>query len=131
VPNAERKPKRVVLLVEDESVVRFINAEILSGAGYGVIEVGDAHEAIQALEQHPEVEVLVTDVKMPGWMSGIDLARLAAKQWPNVAILVTSAYYTASDGDLPDGMRFLPKPFQPDRLLAEIDRLMNEREAGD
>lgn len=131
MPNAERKPKRVVLLVEDESVVRFINAEILSGAGYGVIEVGDAHEAIQALEQHPEVEVLVTDVKMPGWMSGIDLARLAAKQWPNVAILVTSAYYTASDGDLPDGMRFLPKPFQPDRLLAEIDRLMNEREAGD
>jgi DNA-binding response OmpR family regulator len=57
---------------------------------------------------------------MPGWMSGIDLARQAAKKWPDICIMITSAYYTDEDGELPDNVTLFPKPFSPDALLKEV-----------
>jgi DNA-binding NarL/FixJ family response regulator len=68
--------------------------------------------------------VLVTDVKIPGWMSGIDLARLVGKRWPEISILVTLAYYTAEDGELPENMTLLPKPFPPEELIREVRLLL-------
>jgi CheY-like chemotaxis protein len=109
-----------VLVVEDEALVRISNCERLEKAGLHVLEAADAGEAMALLETHPEIRVLVTDVKMPGWMSGIDLARLVEKKWPHICILVTSAYYAAEDGLLPDNMMLFPKPFSPDALVKEV-----------
>jgi DNA-binding NarL/FixJ family response regulator len=89
-----------------------------------VLEASGAEEALALLHAHPEIRVLVTDVKMPGWMSGIDLARLVGKEWPEISILVTSAYYTAEEGDLPENMTLLPKPFASDALVREVRLLL-------
>jgi CheY-like chemotaxis protein len=119
-PDASAPPGPAVLVVEDEELVRLNSCERLEQAGLSVLEAADADEALALLEAHPEIRVLVTDVKMPGWMSGIDLARQAAKKWPEICIMVTSAYYTADDIDLPENMTLFPKPFSPEALVKEV-----------
>ena len=109
-----------VLVVEDEELIRLDNCDRLEKAGLKVLEAADAEEAMALLDAHPEVRVLVTDVRMPGWMSGIDLARLAAKKWPELSILLTSAYYSAEEDALPENMTLFPKPFSPDALVKEV-----------
>lgn len=109
-----------VLVVEDEELVRASSCDMLERSGLQVYEAADADEAMALLEAHPEVRVLVTDVKMPGWMSGIDLARQASKKWPDICIMVTSAYYTTDDGELPENMTLFPKPFSPEALVKEV-----------
>ena len=118
-------PERpAVLVVEDEELVRINNCERLEQAGFNVLEASDADEAMALLEAHPEVRVRVTDVKMPGWMSGIDLARQVGKRWPEISIIVTSAFYTAADGELPENMTLFPKPFPPERLVNQVRLLL-------
>lgn len=120
-PGSDAPPAdRIVLVVEDEELVRIDNCDRLEKAGLHVLEAADAEEAMALLEAHPEVKVLVTDVKMPGWMSGIDLARQAAKKWPEMSILLTSAYYSAEEYELPENMTLFPKPFSPDALVREV-----------
>jgi DNA-binding NtrC family response regulator len=113
-----------VLVVEDEELVRIDSCQRLEDAGLKVFEASSADEALALLHAHPEIRVLVTDVRMPGWMSGIDLARLIGKEWPEISILVTSAYYTAEEGDLPENMTLFPKPFSPDALVREVRLLL-------
>jgi CheY-like chemotaxis protein len=113
-----------VLVCEDEELVRITSCESLEEAGFKVLEAADATEALALIEAHPEIRVLVTDVKMPGWMSGIDLARLVEKKWPDISILVTSAYYTSDDGELPENMTVFPKPFMPRELARKVRLLM-------
>jgi CheY-like chemotaxis protein len=113
-----------ILVVEDEELVRLNNCEGLEDAGFLTLEAANADEGLALLEAHPHIRVLVTDVKIPGWMSGIDLARLVGKRWPEISILVTSAYYTAEDGELPENMTLLPKPFAPDELVRQVRLLM-------
>jgi CheY-like chemotaxis protein len=113
-------PEQAVLVVEDEELIRIDMCDRLEKAGLHVLEATNADEAMALLEVHPEVRVLVTDVKMPGWMSGIDLARQAAKKWPEISILLTSAYYSADDDQLPENMTLYPKPFSPEGLVKEV-----------
>jgi CheY-like chemotaxis protein len=108
-----------VLVVEDDEIVRINSCDLLEQAGLRVLEASDAVQGMALLEAHPEVRVLVTDVKMPGWMSGIDLARQAAKKWPDMCIMVTSAYYT-DDDTLPENMTLFPKPFSAEALVKEV-----------
>jgi CheY-like chemotaxis protein len=123
-PAAEECPP-AVLVVEDEELVRLDSCQRLEDAGFRVLEASGAEEALALLHAHAEIRVLVTDVKMPGWMSGIDLARLVGKEWPEISILVTSAYFTAEEGGLPENMTLFPKPFSPDALVREVRLLLN------
>ena len=113
-----------VLVVEDEELVRLDSCQRLEDAGLHVLEASGADEALALLHAQPEIRVLVTDVRMPGWMSGIDLARLVGKEWPEISILVTSAYYTAEEAELPENMTLFPKPFSPDALVREVKLLL-------
>ena len=122
--SAVTPPPAAVLVVEDEELVRADNCDRLQEAGLPVLEASSAEEALALLQAHPEIRVLVTDVKMPGWMSGIDLARLVGKEWPEISIVVTSAYYTAEEGDLPENMTLFPKPFSSDALAREVRLLL-------
>ncbi|MDP8912372.1 MAG: response regulator [Pseudomonadota bacterium] len=120
-PRRDASPAdHAVLVVEDEELIRIDNCDRLEKAGLKVLEAADAEEAMALLDAHPEVRVLVTDVRMPGWMSGIDLARQAAKKWPELSILLTSAYYSAEEDALPENMTLFPKPFSPDALVREV-----------
>lgn len=117
------KPAKRVLLVEDEDTVRLIGADMLSDAGYQVIEAATADEALRVLQEVDEVDVLFTDVRMPGSMDGLELAALVHDHWPKVKILVTSGDHRPGSEDLPDNGRFLPKPYSLRTMCKQVDDL--------
>ncbi|MGI8705116.1 MAG: response regulator [Sphingomicrobium sp.] len=79
-------------------------------------EAGDATDALEALEQHPQIGLVVTDVNMPGDMNGLELAERVATAHPDVGLIVTSGQVHVRDEDLPDHGTFLPKPYSTNRL---------------
>jgi two-component system, response regulator PdtaR len=119
----------LILVVEDEPLVRDLNLDILQEAGFRIIEAADADQAFEILKRRPDVQVILTDVDMPGSINGFEFARLAAQGWPEVKLLVVSGKMRPEPGDLPDGSTFLAKPYRPHELVAELARL-TRRKAG-
>lgn len=107
----EPRPGVVALVVEDETIIRMETADLLDDAGFDVIEAWNAATALRQLERRTGIRLLVTDVHMPGALDGFGLARTVAARWPDVAILVISGVAEPRSGDLPEGARFIPKPF--------------------
>jgi CheY-like chemotaxis protein len=119
----ERNP--VVLVVEDESLVRTTALAMVEESGFQAIGVGSADEAIRALEGRSDIRAVFTDIQMPGQMDGVKLARLIRHRWPAMALLMTSGKTRPMDTDLPNGARFVPKPyfaFQIERILRDLLR---------
>jgi CheY-like chemotaxis protein len=116
----------VVLLAEDEPLLRLLTADLLTDAGCRVIEAASASVALAVLAAEADVDLLVADVDMPPGISGFELAREVARRWPGVEILITSGRASPSEGELPPGARFLAKPCPDDTLLSHV-RLAAER----
>ena len=115
--------KQLVLVVEDEALIRINAADMIRDLGFEVIEAKNADQAILLLESIPEISVLFTDIQMPGSMDGLRLAAVVRKRWPPVALLVTSGQLRPRDGDLPEDTHFLPKPYIVGELKAHLDAL--------
>lgn len=109
-----------ILLVEDVPLVRMVAADALVDAAYRVIEAGDADEALVLLDARPDIRVMVTDVRMPGQLDGIELAHVVAKRRPEVGIVVVSGDTFPAQGDLPSGAVFVPKPYFPSQLVLTV-----------
>jgi CheY-like chemotaxis protein len=110
----------VVLVVEDEPLVRLAAIDMLTGAGFQVLDAENADEAIAILETRRDIRVVVTDVQMPGSMDGLKLAATIRDRWPPIALIVTSGRVVAAPEDLPGRNRFLPKPYTAPRLVEAI-----------
>lgn len=110
--------RRLVLVVEDEALVRMSIAEHLLETGFDVLEAPNADEAIRLLMAHPEIHVLFTDIDMPGSMDGLKLAAAVRDRWPPVKIVITSGHRKVAAQDLPDEARFFAKPYDPDEIAA-------------
>ncbi|HMA15254.1 MAG TPA: response regulator [Kiloniellaceae bacterium] len=112
----------VVLVVEDEEPVRRLAAGTLRELGYRVVEAGNAAAALDALAQAEKVQLLFTDIIMPGRLNGYQLAQEAARRHPGLKVLFTSAY----DGDVirgatnGDGLRLLRKPYRDHELAGAV-----------
>ncbi len=117
-----------VLIVENEAVVRIELAERLARAGLIVLDAGDADEAIALLDLHPDIQILLTDIKMPGSMDGLRLAHHVRHRWPPVKIIVMSGLAETQLSDLPLDSIFLAKPYAPDDLTAALARVMGGAE---
>lgn len=117
------KPRICVLVVEDETFVRMDTVEMLSAAGFDVAEAANADEAIQILERNPKIQLLFTDIDMPGSMDGLKLAAAVRKRWPPVKIIATSGHFNVQAGDLPTDARFFAKPYQPEEIVNAIREL--------
>ncbi len=113
------KPMKV-LVVEDEPIIRLGLVSSIEDAGYDVIEASNADEALVLLSQDSTVRVVVTDVDMPGSMDGIRLAQLVRRRWPPVQLLVISGKVGVKPGELPEGVRFMSKPYQEPQLINYI-----------
>src|SRR5690349_24079306 len=100
----------VVLVVEDDYLLRMNAAEMISDAGFDVIDACNPDEAIAILETRPDIHVVFTDIQMPGSMDGLKLARFVRGRWPPIKIVATSGFVNVGKDDLPEGSRFLPKP---------------------
>ena len=105
-----RRP--VILVVEDEFLLRMDAAEMVAAAGFAVVEAANADEAIEILETRSDIAVVFTDIQMPGTMDGLRLARAVRGRWPPIKIVATSGHLTVAETDLPEGGRFLPKPYR-------------------
>ncbi len=101
----------VVLLVEDEPLVRMDAADVLENAGFEVIEAADAGAAREVLERRPDIHVLFTDVQMPGPMNGLDLAWLVHNHRPHVCLVITSGHLRPDRDRLPERAVFIAKPY--------------------
>jgi two-component system, response regulator PdtaR len=111
-----------VLIVEDEFLIAISAAAVFQKAGFQTVEAGNADEAIAVLQKR-DVDLIFTDVRMPGSMDGLKLARYVRDRWPPVKIMVTSGHHMVQNGDLPDGGVFLPKPYTDAAIVAAISRL--------
>ena len=120
---SSEKQKQVVLVVEDEALIRMHAAEMIRDLGFEVIEAANADQAISVLESSLEVSVVFTDIQMPGSMDGLRLAAAVRKRWPPVALLVTSGQFRPGHGDLPENAHFLPKPYMFGELKTHLDEL--------
>jgi CheY-like chemotaxis protein len=102
-----------------------LGVEILTEAGFHVIEASHAAEALAHLEAAPapQIAVLFTDVNMPGSPDGVGLAQLVRQRWPDIKILVASGQVLHRPEDLPDAGRFMSKPYKPDELISHVRAL--------
>jgi CheY-like chemotaxis protein len=112
--------KQVVLVVEDDPLLRMFAVEMVEDAGFDVIEAGGADEAVDILEKRPDVSILFTDIDMPGTMNGVDLAHWACHSATPIQIVVTSGHHMLRDGDLPDGSVFFAKPYDAGVVTSTI-----------
>jgi CheY-like chemotaxis protein len=120
--NSETK-RHVVLIVEDEFLIRMDAVDMIRAAGFDVVEAANADEAILILEDRPDITVVFTDIHMPGSMDGLKLAAAIRGRWPPIKIVATSGRAKVTDGDLPRGSRFLPKPYSVREIVGALFEL--------
>ena len=116
----------LVLVVEDEPALLMLSTEMLHEGGFIVLEAQDADEAFEILKARPNTRIVVTDVRMPGSLTGFEFAQLVNRGWPHLGLVVVSGGPGPKPGDLPPNARFLAKPFEPAELLHCVDELAAE-----
>jgi CheY-like chemotaxis protein len=112
----------VVLVVEDEFLLRMDATDMITAAGFDVVEAVDADAAIEILEARDDIAVIFTDIQMPGSMDGLKLARAVRGRWPPIKIIATSGVHIG-EIDLPEGGRFLPKPYSSAQVAGMLRQL--------
>jgi len=123
--NSYSENSPVVLLVEDEPLVRMAAADDLQEAGFHVLEAANADVALAVLEAcSDDVQVLFTDVDMPGSMNGLDLAKNVQQRWPHISLLISSGYHRPQPAQLPRPGCFLTKPYCSDDVVHKIRTLV-------
>ena len=110
----------VVLIVEDEMLLRMRAVDMVEDAGYTALEALDAAEAVAILESRSDVALMCTDIQMPGQMDGLGLAHAVHARWPAIRIIVVSGQLSLPNIDLPPRSRFLGKPLDAGEVITEM-----------
>lgn len=116
--------KAVVLVVEDNAIILMGAVDLVLSAGYEALEAHDADEAIRVLESRDDVDLVFTDVQMPGTMDGVKLAHYIRDRWPPVKLIVASGAAILEESSLPRGSRFFSKPYEDHVITDEMARLL-------
>lgn len=119
--NTESTP--VVLVVEDDWLLRLLAIEMVEDTGLVAVEAANADEAIAILERRADIALIFTDIDMPGSMDGLKLAHAVRRRWPPVKIIIVSGKTLLTDDDLPSDTRFFPKPYSVPGMIAELQSL--------
>ena len=114
----------VVLVVEDEMLLRMRAVDIVEDAGFTSVEAVDADEAVAILESRSDIALLFTDIQMPGSMDGLKLAHAVHERWPPVKIILVSGQLKLANIDIPANSRFFGKPLQSGAMIAEIQNMI-------
>jgi CheY-like chemotaxis protein len=113
----------IVLVVEDEPLVRMAAVDLVEEAGLEAIEAKNAEEAVRILETRTDIRIVFTDIDMPGSMDGIKLAAAVRGRWPPIEIILTSGHYNIRDDEIPDRGVFIRKPYDPRKVIATLQRM--------
>jgi CheY-like chemotaxis protein len=107
---------KVVLVVDDEPLLRASIRAILEDNGYAVKEAANGHDALQLLDADG-IDAVLTDIEMPGGLNGLDLVKLIRAMWPSMHLIVMSGRTLPKPDELPAHTRMLTKPFSLERLV--------------
>jgi DNA-binding NtrC family response regulator len=128
--DAKQPEPHVALIVEDDPDVRDLAAALLEETDLDVVEVESADAALAYLQERGgEVAMMFADVRLPGDMDGVQLAKAACTLWPTIRIVLTSGDPGAVSEDLPDGVTFMPKPWRGLDVLIEAEKAVREPQA--
>ena len=114
----------VVLVVEDEMLLRMRAVDMVEDAGYTSVEAVDADEAVAILESRSDVALIFTDIQMPGSMDGLKLAHTVHERWPPIKIILVSGQLKPANIDIPADSRFYGKPLEAKEMIAEMQRMI-------
>jgi CheY-like chemotaxis protein len=117
--------RSVVLVVEDEFLIRMDAVDMIAGVGFEVVEAANADQAIEILQTRRDITAVFTDIQMPGSMDGLKLARAVRGRWPPIKIVATSGHVGVRETDLPVGGRFLPKPYSQLQVTSVLRELID------
>ncbi len=118
-------PKAIVLVVEDEAILRMTAVSIVEDAGFEAIEAANADEAIRLLESRNDIRLIFTDIDMPhGSMNGLKLAAAVRHRWPPIAIIVVSGHSIPEKGQMPEVTAFFAKPYPQDALIDTMRQML-------
>ena len=120
-----RVQKPVILVVEDDGLLRFGAVSLVEAAGYVALQAGNANEAIRILEGRPDIQLVLTDIRMPGTMDGIKLAHYIRERWPPIKLIVVSGEDIIEESLLPEGSRFFSKPYNEHRLVEAMQHMLS------
>jgi two-component system, response regulator PdtaR len=110
----------VILVVEDEPIVRLYECDVAEEAGFLALGAFNAADALMDLEGSAKIDCVLTDVSMPGDLDGFALAETVRERWPEVKVIVTSGHPENADKATDRGWAFVPKPFTPDQLISAL-----------
>jgi two-component system, response regulator PdtaR len=113
---------KIVLVVDDEPVLRMLAVDAVEAAGFSSIEAKNADEALLVMEERHDICALFTDIQMPGSMNGLELSRLVLLRWPDVQILIVSGREKADVAMLGPHVSFLSKPYDASKAASVLKR---------
>src|SRR5512141_1645533 len=113
---------QVILIVEDDQLLKLLTVDIVEEAGFVAHHAGNADEAVAILESRSDIALLLTDINMPGSMDGLKLAHAVRNRWQPIKIIVVSS--RIPDHDLPTDSRFFVKPYHAGVLISEMRSLI-------
>ena len=115
----EPAPAPLILLVEDDILIRLSSGEVLREAGYRVVEADNGEEALSLLQAGLGPALIVSDIRMPGAVDGLKLLDLVRELYPPLRVLLASSHLPLSREGHRD-VRFLPKPYTAQSLVDEV-----------
>lgn len=118
--------KPTVLIVEDELLLRMRAVDIVEDAGFTPLEAVNADDALALLESRSDIELLFTDIQMPGTMNGLKLAHAVHERWPLIKIILVSGQVTPKAEDRPADSRFFGKPVEVQQMIAELQGMIGQ-----
>jgi DNA-binding response OmpR family regulator len=123
VPSIQQQSP-VIVLVDEEPTIRQAIADHLRGTSFEVVEAADSDEALKILERTSAAQGLVVDAHVPGKLDGFELAGIARKRWPDLAVVMVSGHSDATSGPIPEGGEFIAKPYLSTHLVPTLNRLI-------
>jgi DNA-binding NtrC family response regulator len=115
--------KVVVLVVEDEPLLRWRAVNMVEDAGFEALEANGSSEAMRILEGRLDIRVVFTDIDLPGGVDGLVLAAMIRNRWPPIAIIVTSGKHAPMANEMPVGGLFFAKPYRAEQVIAAMRRM--------
>jgi CheY-like chemotaxis protein len=112
--------RTIVLVVDDEMLLRMRAVDMVEDAGYASVEAVDADEAVAILESRSDIGLVFTDIQMPGSMDGLKLAHTVHQRWPSIGIILVSGQLKPENVDIPADSRFFGKPIEADDMIAQM-----------
>lgn len=112
-----------ILIVEDDAFVRVLGVGMLVDAGFRVIEAVDGDKALELLAADSDVQLLFTDINLPGTIDGLALARQVHDRWPHIGIIIASARPMPQLRELPAGSHFHRKPYDAEAVVRHAREL--------